>query len=165
MSERKLKRSKQSYDKMKEELKKQVEDFKRGATYGSGMAVETANSLPPFVVSDDAKKKTLKSQRCPLIGCFGRNHSSSKSKACEYFGCKNKEDFDSKLEKYLRETYPEKYGEYSKKRSENTYGRTHIFTENTCILFTFMYYILDDSCTTNILSVIQPLINEILIFC
>ena len=110
--ERKMKRMKVHHEKMKEELKKQMRDFKRGATYGCGIAVETANSLPAFVLEDDRKMKPLKSQRCPLIGCVGRNHATSASKACLYYECENNEQFLSKLKILLKEKYPDKYGEY-----------------------------------------------------
>ena len=111
-SKRKKKRARYQYEKMTKEIRKQIEDQKRGATYGSGMAVNTESSLPPFVVDDDKKKKMLKSMRCPLIGCLGRNHGSSRSKQCKYHDCKNNEEYLSELRKYLMLTYPTQYGEY-----------------------------------------------------
>ena len=111
--ERKNKRAKRNHEKMKLELKKQIEDYRRGATYGSGIAIKAANCLPAYVLEDDQKKKALKSQRCPLIGCLGRNHSTSSSKACYYVGCRNNEEFLSKLKEYLLSNYAEKYGEYT----------------------------------------------------
>ena len=100
------------HEKMQEELKKQMRDFQRGVTYGSGIAIETSNNLPAFVLEDDKKLKKLKSQRCPLLGCVGRNHVTSNSKACLYYDCQNNEQFFSKLKILLKEKYPDKYGEY-----------------------------------------------------
>ena len=112
--ERKVKRMKTAHEKMKNELKKQIADFKKGKTYGSGVAIETEQNLPLFVVEDDKKLKPLKSQRCPHIGCFGRNHATSSSKACRYYGCGSNEEYLLKLENYLKEKYPDEYGEYNK---------------------------------------------------
>ena len=98
----------------KKEIQKQIADFNRGATYGSGIAMEAKESLPSFVVEDEQKKKRLKSQRCPLPGCLGRNHTTSGSRACKYYDCKNDEECFEELKKYLLLTYPDKYGEYTK---------------------------------------------------
>ena len=103
-----------THEKMRSELQKQIRDFQRGATYGSGIAIETAGNLPGFVKDDDDKLKPLKSQRCPLLGCLGRNHSTSASKACRYYDCADNDEYFEKVKKYLMEKYPDKYGEYLK---------------------------------------------------
>ena len=112
--ERKKKRAKGKHEKMKKEIQKQIADFNRGATYGTGIAMEAQESLPSFVLEDEQRKKRLKSQRCPLPGCLGRNHATSGSRACKYFDCKNDVEFFEELKKYLLLTYPDKYGEYTK---------------------------------------------------
>ena len=82
-----------------------MEDESRGATsYRAGVALETQNSLPAFVMDDDRKKKKLKSQKCPFVGCFGRNHGSTNSKQCVYHKCKTKKELFSAIEKYLETT-------------------------------------------------------------
>ena len=110
--ERKKKRAKRQYEKMADQIQKQIEDEKRGKTYGAGIAMETENSIPLFVKEDDQRKKKLKSMRCPLLGCLGRNHASSRSKQCKYHGCQNNEEYLSELRKYLISTYPTQYGKY-----------------------------------------------------
>ena len=126
--ERKKKRAKHQFDKMKEEVEKQIKDTERGATYGSGMAVETASNLPEFVISDFERKKTLKSQYCPLVGCFGTQHSSSRSKRCVYHECKTKTELYRKMNKYLQLTYSDCFGEYiSCQKYKKTKQRTHIY--------------------------------------
>ena len=112
--ERKKKRQKVQREKMNIEIKKQIADYNRGATYGTGIALETEDSLPSFVVENEQKLKKLKSQRCPLPGCFGRNHTTSASKACNYYDCGSDEEFLGKLKSYLKATYPDKYGKYRK---------------------------------------------------
>ena len=112
--ERKNKRMKETHVKMRKELEKQIQDYKRGATYGSGIAILTENKLPQFVIDEDKKMKKLKSQRCPLPGCMGKNHTTSSSKHCKYYGCVNQEELDEKMKNHFMEKYPDQYGKYSK---------------------------------------------------
>ena len=109
--ERKKKRARHQYDKMKTELQKQIKDNERGATYGAGTALEVATNLPVFVVEEFEQEKKLKTQKCPLVGCFGRCHTSSRSKLCFYNDCKKISQIYSKMKKYLQIKYKERYGE------------------------------------------------------
>ena len=111
---RKKKRMKVTHAKMRKELEKQIKDYNRGATYGSGIAILTENRLPQFVLENENKLKKLKSQRCPLPGCMGKNHKSSSSKFCKYYGCSNQDELDEDMKKYLMSTYPDQYGKYTK---------------------------------------------------
>ena len=112
--ERKRKRMKGTHEKMRKELEKQIKDYNRGATYGSGIAILSENRLPQFVIDDDRNMKKLKSQRCPLPGCMGRNHTTSSSKNCKYYGCSNQEEMDEKMKNHLMSKYPDQYGKYTK---------------------------------------------------
>ena len=113
--ETKRKRARHQYEKMQNELQKQVVDAKKGKTYGSRIALETEEKLSAFVLEDDRKKKKLKSQVCPFVGCFGRNHKTTLSKECAYHGCCTRSELRMEIKKYLKKTFPEEYGEYGER--------------------------------------------------
>ena len=125
------------------EIKKQTSDFRRDATYGSGIALKASNCLPRFVLEDDAARKKLKSQRCVLLGCFGRNHATSSSKSCYYYDCRNNDEFVEKMKSYLKATYPEKYGKYIYwKLKWIDWKNSHIDTYLFYIFYMYLYNIL-----------------------
>ena len=74
--------------------------------------METEKSLPDFVMEEDRKSKKLSTQRCPFVGCFGRNHRTTKSKDCAYCQCRTKNELLDAIKQYLKKTYPDQYGEY-----------------------------------------------------
>ena len=109
---RKKKRARYQYEKMHKELRKQIDDAKKGKTYGTGIALETEDNLPAFVVENDRTDKKLSSQRCPFVGCFGKNHRTTFSKECAYNGCGSKDELVLEKKNYLRRRYPDQYGKY-----------------------------------------------------
>ena len=108
--DRKIKRARIRNEKMKKEIQKQMKDSKRGATYGAGIAIKTMNRLPSFVLEDDIKLKSKKSQKCPHLGCTGSNHKTSGSKNCRYHHCGSNKELFVGIRKYLMEKYPDQYG-------------------------------------------------------
>ena len=122
-------------EKLQKEIKKQIEDRARGATYGSGVALESESTVPAFVIEDDKKQKRLKSQRCPFIGCFGWNHASSNSKECAYRNCKTKNELFAAIKKYLQATYPEQFGKCVGSNGHKNYEK-----ELSPYKFPFIYF-------------------------
>ena len=111
-TERKLKRAKVKNEKFQEQIKKQIEEKKRGATYGAGIALTTISNLPSFVLEDERKLKKNKNQYCAFVGCLGTNHKTAASKRCVYHHCTTKRDMISSMRKYLKNKYNDRYGEY-----------------------------------------------------
>ena len=112
--ENKIKRAKKTNEKIKLEIAKAKKDAARGCTYGSGIAMEANGQIPLEIVEMEKKKKTAKSQICPFAGCYGRNHTTTKSKQCKYHACTNQTELFAAIKTYLSECYPEYYeGEIS----------------------------------------------------
>ena len=105
----KIKRAKKTNDKIKMEIAKAKKDAARGATYGPGIALEANGQVPLKIAEQEKKKKTAKSQICPFAGFFGRNHTTTKSRQCKYFECKNEEELFAAIRTYLSECYPDEF--------------------------------------------------------
>ena len=85
-------------------------DEKQGKTYGSGVALDS-DSIPEFAKEAEDRKKELLGIQCPFYGCFVKKHKTTKAKKWQYYGIKNKEELNTKINAYLQKNYPAQYGE------------------------------------------------------
>ena len=98
-------------NKIKELMEKQRIDEKQGKTYGGGVALE-CDSIPRYIhEAEERKKELLGKNRCTFYGCFIKGHLTTKAKKCQYHGVKNKEELNERINAYLKNIYPEQYGE------------------------------------------------------
>ena len=107
--ENKLKRVANQIEKMATMMKKQKKDQVQGATYGAGIGLQ--NIVPSEVAKIEMEKKQRNKVSCVWFGCNVKRHKSNRNKQCRYHTCSSKEEIECAVDKVMRETYPEYYGE------------------------------------------------------
>ena len=108
-TEVKLNRVRKQYEKMNDMMNKQRKDIVSGATYGSGIALQSI--VPSVVASIENKKKKDNKIECIWFGCDVKKHKSNRSKQCRYYTYKTKEAIEG-VDQRIREVYPEHYGKF-----------------------------------------------------
>ena len=103
----KNKRRKLHHHKMQEQLRKQIEDSKRGAMYRTGIAIHEI--APSTVVKLESEYREKNKIKCKFYGCRGKNHLTNISKQCCYFECRDSETLRKAMDSKLRTFYPSLY--------------------------------------------------------
>ena len=68
--------------------------------------------IPRYIhEAEERKKEMLGKNRCTFYGCFIKGHLTTKEKKCQYHDVKNKEELNERINAYLKNIYPEQYGE------------------------------------------------------
>ena len=96
-------------EKLQELIRKELKDKKRGATYRSGMVVE--DCVPTEVKELEERRKRDCKSECRYYGCDKKNHRTRASKKCLYHTYKSLEDIEEAEDRFLRQRYPQHYGE------------------------------------------------------
>ena len=105
----KINRVRKQYEKINDLMKKQKKESVRGATYGSGIALQSM--VPSEVAKLETQKKKDENVQCVWFGCYAKNHKTNKSKNCRYNTCSSKEDIEREIDLAMRTSYPSFYGE------------------------------------------------------
>ena len=106
-SDIKNKRRKLHHQKMQEQLKKQIEDSKRGAMYRAGMAIK--DLAPSAVIKLETEYREKNNIKCKYFGCRGTNHLTNISSRCCYFQCRDSDSLSKAMDTKLRSFYPSLY--------------------------------------------------------
>ena len=106
----KRKRKRETFEKLQVEMEKLRRDKERGATYETGMTINS--SMPPDVERMDREKKETLEIKCKLAGCYKeQTHMRRSSKMCTYYKVPP-DRLQSAIDAKLRELYPTFYSEY-----------------------------------------------------
>ena len=107
MIETKRKRSQKRNESMRDLMKQQQEDAKRGAIYESGYALE--DHVPDKVKDIENALRLEGKVSCKIFGCHGNTHKTKASKNCRYHSCKDSWEIREKQHSILREIYPDHF--------------------------------------------------------
>ena len=107
--ENKQKRTKKANENIRNMIRKEIEDAKRGATYRTGIGIE--DSIPASVREEEIKLRDEGKVKCKLFGCHGTSHRTRVSKQCAYHKCRLPSEIRNLMNMNLRAFYPEHYGE------------------------------------------------------
>ena len=106
-TEIKSKRRKLHNQKMQEQLRKQIEDSKRGAMYRAGIAIK--DLVPSAVLKLENEYRDKHNIHCKYYGCRGKKHLTNISRNCCYFECRDAESLSKAMNSKLRSIYPNLY--------------------------------------------------------
>ena len=121
----KVRRVKNQLERMTDLMHKQKRDQIAGATCESGIAIQ--NIVPSIVSKIEIEKKKQLNVSCVWFGCYNNKHKTSKHKKCRYNTCLSREEIEVKVDKAMRETYPEHYGEFEIRRYHSLYFPVSLF--------------------------------------
>ena len=104
----KRRRVQKQNDLTKELLNKQIEDQKRGSTYGCGVGLVEI-FVPDEVRKEENAIKTILKSKCGLFGCYASGHIRRTSRKCEYHTCASIEEVNAEMDAFMRFKYPKYY--------------------------------------------------------
>ena len=103
----KSKRRKLHHQKMQEQLKKQIEDSKRGAMYRTGIAIKDV--APSEVIKLENVYREKNNIHCKFYGCRGKHHLTNISRNCYYFDNRDADSLSKAMRTRLSSLYPNLY--------------------------------------------------------